>query len=132
MTQPDWRPVDFDGLVVEAADGARLLAIPTAVLEVLRYAHIIRFRRGTELHSLRLGAFAERLQEQDEHTPPLPQRAANTPSPTPPPAPGDPLDPANIPLRTFRDGGWQTIYVTRDEYERYTRQGNQPNEGTEK
>lgn len=109
----DWRPVDFDGLVVESASGDRLLALPTAVLEILRHASVIRYRRGDSLYSLRVDSF-----------PPAPEQAPATPSPAPPPVnEGDPLDPANVPMRVWRGGAWTTVYVTRAQYERYTQQG---------
>ncbi|MFJ2952950.1 hypothetical protein ACIO8H_35860 [Streptomyces sp. NPDC087226] len=121
--QPDWRPVDFDGLVVEGPRGERLLALPIAVLEILRYAQVIRFRSGGSMFSMRLDAFTDgrkggRPVPEQPATPPAP-----APSPTPPPvAEGDPLDPANIPMRVRRDGAWYTMYVTRAEYERYNQQ----------
>lgn len=55
--------------------------------------------------------------------PVLPVHGAHNPSPTPPPAEADPLDPANIPVRVQRGGRWVNIYVTREQYERMTEQG---------
>lgn len=125
-TNPEWRPVEFDGLVIESANGDRLLALPVAVLEILRYASVIRFRRAGAFYSMRLDTFADA--SQGGHL--LPAQPASsvehapTPSPTPPPAAeGDPLDPANVPMRVWRGGAWTTVYVTRDQYERYTQQG---------
>jgi hypothetical protein len=142
MTQ-DWRPLEVDGLLIESAKGDRLLVIPTAVLGILRHAAVIRFKRGAAMYSMRLDTFAETGQTttptpnspqpqqssgsaptRDYGAPALPVHGANNPSPTPPPlTEGDPLDPANIPLRIHRAGAWKTIYVTRDEYERYEREG---------
>lgn len=122
-TEQNWRPQEFDGLVVESANGDRLLALPIAVLEILRYASVIRFQRGGSFHSMRLDNFADGRQGGR----PLPQGPVTAPpadpSPTPPPlVEGDPLDPANVPMRVRRDGAWTTVYVTRAEYERSNEQ----------
>ena len=44
--EPEPRAQDFDGLVVESPRGDRLLALPIAVLEILRYASVIQYRRA--------------------------------------------------------------------------------------
>lgn len=152
--QPEWRPMDFDGLVVESARGDRLLALPVSVLEILRSAAVIRFRRGGSMFSMRLDAFMDGRpggqpiatepdnspQEQassaptvEYGAPALPVYGEHNPSPTPPPpAEGDPLDPANVPLRVYRGGRWHVVYVTGEQYERYTDQGRiQPTEGND-
>lgn len=157
MQTPEWRPVDFDGLVVEDDRGNRLLALPTAVLEILRHAAVIRFRRADSMFSMRLDAFTDGRTggqpiPQQPNTPrpaptsaptpeygapALPVHGARNPSPAPPPPvqEGDPLDPANIPLRVRRGESWATVYVTREQYERYEREGkltHQPtDEGTQ-
>lgn len=154
MTQPP----DFDGLVVESANGDRILALPIAVMESLRYASVIRFRRQGSFFSLRLDHFTDGRQggqpipqqspepgpnspqpnrssapTPEYGAPPLPVHGANNPSPAPPPAQeGDPLDPANIPLRVRRGGEWTTIYVTREQYQQYEQDGRiQCTEGTD-
>lgn len=156
----DWRPIEFDGLVVENPRGDRIIALPIAVLEVLRYASVIRYKRGGSVWNMRLtehtefappatlaqDAVADAVREVQQQAandagavaswsaagsaptpeygaPALPVHGANDPSPTPPPTEGDPLDPANIPLRVHRAGQWTTVYVTREQYEQYTEQG---------
>lgn len=39
-------PREPDGLVVEDAHGNRLLAVPTQLLEILRFASVIQYTRG--------------------------------------------------------------------------------------
>lgn len=148
--QGDFRAHDFDGLVVESPAGDRLLALPIAVLEVLRYASVIQYRRAGRVSRMRVDGHLDRsTQAQDvvaDAVQGIQEQAANDagavaswgpqdPSPTPPPAPMQPVDPANIPLRVRRGGEWHTIYVTREQYERYEQEGRlsqePPNEGTQ-
>lgn len=157
------REVDFDGLVVEASNGDRLLALPIAVLEILRYASVIQYRRAGSVHRMRLDGFLDgrqggrpvtraqdvvqdhvrQVQEQASNsaasavswppagsapTPPygapaLPVHGALNPSPTPPPEQEPETDPADIPLRMWKDGQWVDIHVTRAQYERYQAEG---------
>lgn len=124
----DWRPLDFDGLVVESPSGERLLALPIAVLEVLRYASVIQYRRAGRVHRMRIDGFLDG--RNGGHILTTAQDAiaadaleAQDPSPTPPPAPPEEQDPANIPLRVKRGGHWVDIHVTRAQYEDYERQG---------
>lgn len=139
----DWRKTPFDGLVVESPRGDRLLALPIAVLEILRYAAVIEYRRGGSVHRMRVDTFLDRRQEnrQTQATDVMreaAEQAANSasatiqsmalPSPTPPPAPGEgeqeaQEDPANIPLRVRKGGHWENVYVTRAQYDEYQRQG---------
>lgn len=141
-------PIEFDGLVVEGANGVRLLALPTAVLRILENAEVIQFQRHGRVSRMRVGNFLDgrdqsipqpaipAQQPADElHLEPLPSRSAPTPeygapdlglgpSPTPPPASeADLEDPANIPLRARRGGQWVNIYVTRAQYEQYKAEG---------
>lgn len=144
--QPQPRIVEFDGLVVEDAQGVRLLAIPAALLPVLRSAAVIRYRLGDSVFNMRLNHFTDgrpggqpitlaRDEMAPRVEPPLPAGSAPTPdygapalpvypSPAPPPAPPEePEDPANIPLRAKRGGEWTTIYVTRAQYDQYVQEG---------
>lgn len=152
------RAVDFDGLVVESPKGDRLLALPIAVLEILRYASVIQYRRGGRVTRMRVDGFLDGrpagqpvtqaqddvvrgIQEQAANdagaaasrpsgsaptreygAPVLPIHGSNSPSPTTPPEPGE-EDPADIPLRLWRDGQWVDIHVTREQYELYMAQG---------
>lgn len=155
----DFGQVDFDGLVVESPRGDRLLALPIAVLEVLRYAAVIQYKRGGSVYRMRVDSFLDKRQgghpvthakdviqeaaEQAANSAGATIEALPIPSPTPPPAPGEeqmePPDPANIPLRVRRNGLWENIYVTRTQYDEYQRQGrisqdmpaDKPQEGTE-
>ncbi|MFJ3812595.1 hypothetical protein ACIPWE_40330 [Streptomyces sp. NPDC090073] len=147
MTIPHqpFRAVDFDGLVVEDANGVRVLALPAALVPALRSAVVIRFRNGDAHYSMRVDRF-DRLaatQARDELAPavepPAPSGSAPTPtygapalpvhgtqdpSPAPPPASDqDEEDPANIPLRARRGGQWVNIYVTRAQYLQYEADG---------
>jgi hypothetical protein len=164
MTTPQqtFRPPEFDGLVVEDAQGVRLLALPAAVLPVLRSAAVLRFRCGDSVFNMRVTRTGHQLvtQARDEMAPKvepperstgsaptseygapaLPVYATATPSPATPPAPEqEKSDPANIPLRVWRGGGWTTTYVTRSEYDRFKAAGkisteapaDRPDEGTE-
>jgi hypothetical protein len=45
---------EFDGLIVEGPQGRRIIALPIAVIETLRYASAIRYRRGGRVWNLRL------------------------------------------------------------------------------
>lgn len=128
--QHSWCPLDFDGLVVESATGDRLLALPVSVLEILRHATIVRFRRGDSIYSMSLTDFGPANSPTPPSTsaptpeygaPALPVHGALDPSPAPPPVlEADPLDPANVPLRVHRRGKWKTIYVTGEQYTRAT------------
>lgn len=139
MTEHAYRPPEFDGLVVEDPNGVRLLAIPAALLPVLRSAAVLRFRAGDAVYNMRV-ARDQLPAARAEQTPAIdpPERSngsAPTPtygapaipvssSPAPPPPPEqDPEDPANIPLRVWRNGHWENTYVTRAEYERYETEG---------
>lgn len=51
--------VDFDGLVVESHQGNRILALPIAVLEALRYASVIQYRRGGSVYRMRVDSFLD-------------------------------------------------------------------------
>jgi hypothetical protein len=123
----DYSQMDFDGLVVESPRGDRLLALPIAVLEVLRYASVIQYRRGGRVYRMRIDSFLDNRDGgqavtvvRDEMQP-----DAN-PSPTPPPAPEEARegeDPANIPLYVKRAGAWTVTHVTRADYERYHAEG---------
>lgn len=123
----DIRPVDFDGLVVESPRGDRLLALPIAVLEILRYAAVIQYKRGGSVYRMRVDSFLDNRRGGQTVAQDVIQEAAEqaaNPSPTPPPATEQaPEDPANIPLRARRNGEWVTIHVTRTQYEEYVRQG---------
>lgn len=145
-TPPPPRIVEFDGLVVEDAQGVRLLALPAALLPVLRSAAVIRYRLGDSVFNMRLNTFMDGrtggqrvTQARDELAPrvepPLPPGSAPTPqygapdiptspSPAPPPAAQEEQeDPANIPLRAKRGGEWTNIYVTRAQYDEYVKAG---------
>lgn len=133
------RMIDFDGLVVESANGDRILALPTVVLESLRYASVIRYKRGASVWNLRLDGFtdgrdcagttqarddiADAVHDVQADAAEAASSAAANPSPTPPPAAVNQEEPADIPIRVRRDGAWYTIYVTRAQYEEYERQG---------
>lgn len=47
-------PLHHDGLVVEDAHGNRLLAIPTSVLEILKYAAVVQFIDGERVCRMRV------------------------------------------------------------------------------
>lgn len=138
-------PIEFDGLVVEAANGARLLALPTSVLLVLQHAAVIQFQRNGRVSRMRVSNF---LDGRDGSIPQsvipeqvpapvldlggIPSTSVPTPeygapdlglAPTLPPAEEPEEDPANIPLRARRDGQWVNIYVTRAQYEEYKAAG---------
>lgn len=51
--------IEFDGLVVEGAQGVRILALPTAVLEALRYAEVIQFKAGDRVSRMRVANFID-------------------------------------------------------------------------
>ena len=147
--QQGYRPVEFDGLVVEGAGGERLVTIPAAVLPQLREATVIRFRRGDSVFNMRVSEFADGrtgglriTQARDEMAPKveppvnggsaptpiygapaLPIHGTQNPSPTTPPEPGEEKDPADIPLRVWRGGRWADIHVTREQYDRYQAEG---------
>lgn len=145
--QQGFRAVEFDGLVVEDARGVRLLALPAAVVPVLRSAAVVRFRLGDSHYSMRLTDFADgrrggtivRDELAPRVEPPAPAGSAPTPeygapvlpvyatpnpSPAPPPAPEEEqTDPANIPIRAKRGGHWTTVYVTRAQYDQYVAEG---------
>lgn len=59
MTEHDSRPQDFDGLVVESPRGERILALPIAVVEALRYASVIQYRRAGRVHRMRVDGFTD-------------------------------------------------------------------------
>ena len=61
-------PSEPDGLVVEGPHGFRLVAVPTAVLDVLRVAQTIQYTREGRVYRMRVG-----------------DPIAPTPSPTTPP-----------------------------------------------
>lgn len=137
----DPRQIDFDGLVVEAPNGDRLLALPIAVLEVLRYASVIQYRRAGRVHRMRIDGFLDNreggqavtvvrdeMQPSSAPTPEygapaLPVHGELNPSPTPPPALPEQEDPANIPLYVKRGGAWTVTHVTRADYQRYQEEG---------
>lgn len=138
------RKIEFDGLVVESARGDRLLAVPTAILEILRYATVIQYKKGDDVYRMRVDdTYARQQQAAQEATQAAAEQASNAAgallanhSPAPPPAAqsteGDALDPENVPLRVRTDGEWKTIYVTRARYEEYLSQGRiQTDEGTQ-
>ena len=141
------QPFEFDGLVVEAQDGSRLLALPTSVLQILQHAAVIQFQAQGRVSRMRVSGF---LDGRDNSIPqqapapvlnadPIPSTSVPTPEygapdlglgnpfSTPPPGSGEgegtPEDPANIPLRAHRDGRWVNIYVTRAQYEEYKAAG---------
>jgi len=127
-------PLEYDGLVVEANDGVRLNAIPTAVLEILKHAEVIQYTRNGQVSRLRVGNFLrpeemrtieQAYAEDAEENGPTATVHQIHPSPTPPPAPEQeaPADPADIPLRVRRDGQWVDTHVTRAQYERYLAEG---------
>lgn len=147
------QPIEYDGLVVEAKDGIRLIAIPTAVLEILKYAEVIQFTRAGQVSRLRVGNFLRSEEMRTIEQAYVEDAGANGEtaiatvhpihsddhSPTTPPAPEPeaPADPADIPLRVRRDGQWVDTHVTRAQYERYLAEGRirteapEDSEGTE-
>lgn len=138
-------PNEYDGLVVEGANGVRLVAIPMSLLQVLQYAEVVQFTKAGVSSRLRVSNFLppEEMRTMEQAAAEAAQEAAEQasnsaaavveaqviqlrpdPSPTPPPPLSEPVeDPANIPLRVYRDGQWVTIHVTRAQYEEYERQG---------
>jgi hypothetical protein len=140
--QPAPLPPEYDGLVIEDAHGVRLLALPAAIVPVLRSAAVLRFRLGDSVFNMRVAPQlpVQRTQDGPRVEPPqqssgsaptpeygapaLPVHGARNPSPTPPPAhEQDQEDPADIPIRVRRNGEWTTVHVTREQYERYEREG---------
>ncbi|MER7953078.1 hypothetical protein ABTY59_37440 [Streptomyces sp. NPDC096079] len=82
-------PVEFDGIVIEDQNGNRLLAIPTAALEILRFAAVIQYRSQGRVSRMRVDGFMDGRPAGTplpvRPTPPPPAAAA--PVPTPAPAP---------------------------------------------
>ena len=137
-------PNEYDGLVVEGANGVRLVAIPMSLLQVLQYAEVVQFTKAGVSSRLRVSNFlpVDEMRTMEQAAAEAAQEAAEQasnsaaavveaqviqlrpdPSPTTPPPLSEPVaDPANIPLRVYRDG-WQTIHVTQAQYEEYERQG---------
>lgn len=129
-------PSEYDGLVIEGANGVRLVAIPMRLLQVLQYAEVLQFTRDGISSRLRVANFLppEEMRTIEQATAevtgePAPVEAEviqlhPDPSPTTPPPLSEPTeDPADVPLRVYRDGQWTLTHVTRAQYEEYERQG---------
>lgn len=48
-------PAEPDGIVVEGPGGVRLVAIPTAVLDILKFADTIQYTREGHVYRMRVG-----------------------------------------------------------------------------
>lgn len=77
-------PIDPDGVVIEDQMGNRLIAVPTALLEVLRFAAVIQYTRQGYTYRMRVDGLGDKAPVLPAQPGPAP--AAYNPSPTTPPA----------------------------------------------
>jgi hypothetical protein len=79
-------PIEPDGLVVEDQNGVRLLAIPTQLLEILRFAAVLQYVHQGRVYRMRVDGFTDGRQGGQplpHHSPADPDQAERWECPNP-------------------------------------------------